>query len=199
MKAYGTLIFVACFLTILITQTAIGEVDGNYLVTQVNNPDIVHRCDVLEKKALVSIKDFKTNAKSGAIPSSKNSRRTIPDTSQARFWWAAEQFDPFDGELVQNWLTYPQQHQINLVVNWHLWTLLDYLGRYRFVNQFGTVAREYGYSLNIFNQKEQCLASYKYNSISTPPKWELYLGKLGQDSLQVKPLEFFKPDSNEEL
>jgi len=197
MKAYGTLILIACFLTVLINQNAISEVNQNYIVAQLNNPDIVSSCDILDKKSIVSSKESQTSPKSEELPSSKNSRRTIPDATQARFWWAAEQFDPFDGELVQNWLTYPQQHQINLVVNWHLWTLLDYLGRYRFVNQFGTVAREYGYSLNIFNQKKQCLATYKYNPISTPPKWELSLEKLGQDSLQVKPLEIFKINSNE--
>ena len=194
MKSYGRLIFIACFLTILISETAIGEIDQN----QLNSTDIVHGCSVLDQKALVSINDFKTTIKRREVTSSKNSRRTIPDSVQARFWWAVEQFDPFDGELVQNWLTYPQQQQINLVVNWHLWNLLDYLGRYRFVNQFGTVARKYNYSLNIFNQKEECLATYKYNPISTPPKWELSLEKLGRDSLQVKPLGIFKTNSNDE-
>lgn len=198
MKVYGTLIFVACLLTIIITKTAIGEIDQGQLSTQLNSDDIVHSCDVFDKNALVAIKDSNTILKSREIPSSRNSRRTIPNRAQARFWWAAEQFDPFDGELVQNWLTYPQQNQINLVVNWHLWNLLDYLERYRFVNQFGTVAREYGYGLNIFNQKEECLATYKYNPISTPPKWELYLEKLGQDSLQVKPLKIFQTNIDEE-
>lgn len=197
MKVYGTLIFVACLLTIIITKTAIGEIDQGQLSTQLNSDDIVHSCNVFDKNTLVAIKDSNAIPKNREIHSSRNSRRTIPNSAQARFWWAAEQFDPFDGELVQNWLTYPQQNQIDLVVNWHLWNLLDYLERYRFVNQFGTVAREYGYGLNIFNQKEECLATYKYNSVSTPPKWELYLEKLGQDSLQVKPLEIFKTNVDE--
>ena len=41
------------------------------------------------------------------------------------------------------------------------------------------------YSLNIFSQKEQCLATYKYNAASKPPKWELHLEELGEGSLQV--------------
>ena len=110
-----------------------------------------------------------------------------PNLTQSSFWWAALQFDPFDGKLIQNWLTYPQKQQINLIVNWQLWNLLDYFGRYRFVNQFGTVARKYGYSLNIFNQKDQCLASYKYNSTTIPPKWELNLEELGRGSLPIEP------------
>ena len=88
---------------------------------------------------------------------------------------------------MEKWLTYPQKQQINLIVDWQLWTLLDYFGRYRFVNQFGTVARKYGYSLNIFNQTNQCLASYKYNPASSPPKWELNLEKSGRDSLPIEP------------
>ncbi|VEP18084.1 conserved exported hypothetical protein [Hyella patelloides LEGE 07179] len=102
-------------------------------------------------------------------------------------WWAKEQFDPFGGRLVKNWLTNPQIKQIDLTVNWQLWTLLDYLGRYRFINQFGTVAREYGYSLRIFNQQQQCLALYKYNDRVNPPKWEIKIEGLGEDSLQVEP------------
>ncbi|MEO1671326.1 MAG: hypothetical protein AAFR77_11155 [Cyanobacteria bacterium J06631_2] len=120
-------------------------------------------------------------------PSFLASTKTGQDLNLSSFWWAALQFDPFGGKLVQNWLAYPQKQQINLVVNWKLWTLLDYFGRYRFVNQFGTVARKHGYSLNIFNQKDQCLASYKYNPTSIPPKWELNLEKLGRDSLPIEP------------
>lgn len=102
-------------------------------------------------------------------------------------WWAREQFDPFGGRLINDWLTYPQIKQIDLTVNWQLWTLLDYLGRYRFINQFGTVAREYGYSLRIFNQQQQCLALYEYNNRTNPPKWEITIEGLGEDSLQVEP------------
>ncbi|NJR45443.1 MAG: hypothetical protein HC775_06360 [Hyellaceae cyanobacterium CSU_1_1] len=115
------------------------------------------------------------------------STKTTFDATQSSLWWATLQFDPFDGNLVQNWFAYPQKQQINLVVNWQLWTLLDYFGRYRFVNQFGTVARKYGYSLNIFNQKDQCLASYQYNSTSIPPKWELNLEQSGRSSLSIEP------------
>lgn len=138
----------------------------------------------------------------GKTASTKNIGKSLPESSagakniswqnfaKPSLWWATEQFDPFGGRLVENWLADSQVQQINLVVNWQLWTLLDYLGRYRFVNQFGTVARKYGYSLNIFNQKKQCLATYKYNPLSNPPKWEINLEKLGRNSLQVEPSQF---------
>jgi hypothetical protein len=64
--------------------------------------------------------------------------------------------------------------------------LLDYLGRYRLINQLGTVAREYGYDLRIFNQQKQCLATYEYNPDSNPPKWDIHLEQSNQDSLQVE-------------
>lgn len=102
-------------------------------------------------------------------------------------WWAREQFDPFGGKLISNWLTKPQSKQIDLVVNWQFWTLLDYLGRYRFINQFGTVARKHGYDLRIFNQQKQCLALYEYNQVTNPPKWEIKIEGFGQESLQVLP------------
>ena len=141
--------------------------------------DLARICDRLNNQA------SSTNA-SESIPSNAVNAKSSSNTAQTSFWWAAEQFDPFDGKLVQNWLAYPQLHQIDLVVNWQLWTLLDYFSRYRFVNQFGTVARKYGYSLNISDREDRCLATYEYNPRSNPPKWELKLQKLGRDSLPIE-------------
>lgn len=104
-------------------------------------------------------------------------------------WWAKEQFDPFGGRLINNWLTDTQIKQIDLTVNWQLWTLLDYLGRYRFINQFGTVAREHGYSLHVYNQQQKCLALYQYNDAANPPRWEITIEGAGEDSLQVQPAD----------
>ena len=127
---------------------------------------------------------FQNGSISSVLPQS--SIKSQLNTAQSSFWWATEQFDPFNGKLVQNWLTYPQLQQVNIVVNWQLWSLLDYFGRYRFVNQFGTVARKYGYGLNISDREARCLATYKYNPTSNPPKWELRLEKLGRDSLPIE-------------
>ena len=119
---------------------------------------------------------------------SSNKRTTIASINVPTLWWATEQFDPFGGKLVNNWLTRPSLKQIDVTVNWQFWTLLDYLGRYRFLNQFGTVAREYGYNLRVFNQEKQCLGIYEHNPTSNPPKWEIKLQDLGQDSLKVEPI-----------
>ena len=85
-------------------------------------------------------------------------------------WWAKEQFDTFEVNLIDNWLMYPQQQQIDLIVNRQVWLALGYLDHYRLVNQFGTVARTYGYNLRIFNQRQQCLAIYSCNFATTPPQ-----------------------------
>ena len=143
-------------------------------------------CHQINDRALAPTKTIPVG-NTTELPYLAASNKTPSDPTQSSFWWAALQFDPFGGRLVQNWLAYPQKQQINLVVNWRLWTLLDYFGRYRFVNQFGTVARKHGYSLNIFNQKDQCLASYRYNATSIPPKWELNLEELGRASLPIEP------------
>jgi hypothetical protein len=78
---------------------------------------------------------------------------TIPS-----LWWANEQFG--EGKLLVNWIAHPQDKRIDLIVNWQLWSVLSYVERYRFIHHFGTVAREYGYQLKIFNQRRECLALY---------------------------------------
>ena len=90
---------------------------------------------------------------------------TIPS-----LWWAKEQFDPFGGKLIKNWLAYQQERRIDVLVNRQLWSLLDYIKRYRFVNQMGTVAREYGYNLRIFNQQKKCLATYTCDFTTIAPQ-----------------------------
>lgn len=180
MNRYSTAIVLTGLLIILTSSLAIAKesaINVPSICTNLNNQ--VSSVVDPEKK----VNKLNKNSRNNALPTAKNTQ----DLTQASFWWAAEQFDPFNGKLVENWLAYPEKKQVNLVVSWRLWTLLDYLERYRFVNQFGTVARKYGYSLAIFNQKSQCIASYQYNSSSNPPKWELNLEKLGQDSLLVEP------------
>ena len=181
MNKYDEVIYLAGLLTILSTTSAIAsETLTNRL------------CE--ESLAQISIEDSSKNTKANNILEYADaiaSQKSTPDAAKASFWWAAEQFDPFNGKLVQNWIASSQKQQIDMIVDWQLWTLLDYFDRYRFVNQFGTVARKYGYSLIIFNQQNRCLASYKYNPSIRPPKWELNLENYGEDSLQVEPLQKF--------
>ena len=87
---------------------------------------------------------------------------TIPS-----LWWANAQFG---GKLLENWLTYPADGtsaaRIDLVVNRQNWSLTDYIERYAFVNHFGTVARDYGYNVRVFNYQRELLATYTCNATS---------------------------------
>jgi len=93
------------------------------------------------------------------------SQKGLTDPS---FWWAQEQFNKFDGKLINSWVADREQKMLYLFVNRQLWTLMDYLGRYSFVNKFGTVARDYQYDVRLFNQQRVPLASYTCDYSQTP-------------------------------
>ncbi len=99
--------------------------------------------------------------KNGVITASNISQKqlTIPS-----IWWAKEQFG---GKLLDNWLAYPAKGnrtaRIDLIVNRQIWSLLDYVERYEFVNNFGNVARDYGYNVRVFNYQQELLATYTCN------------------------------------
>ncbi|BAZ44619.1 hypothetical protein NIES4102_16310 [Chondrocystis sp. NIES-4102] len=197
MKVTSVMIYLVGLLTISTAKSVEAveikqSLDPNSVtaIAQPTKINIFNSCDQILEPVSSSGNLNKKLPNIALYTSTKNKQHSNnSEPTQASFWWGVEQFDPFDGKLIQKWFASPKKQQINLTVNWQLWTLLDYLGRYRFVNQFGTLARKHGYNLNILNQKEQCLGSYKYNSSSNPPKWELHLEKLGRDSLEVEPAQ----------
>ncbi len=76
-------------------------------------------------------------------------------------WWARQESE---NKLLDNWLAYQnsdQEHaRVDLIVNQQVWTLLDYVERYDFVNRIGTVARQSGYNVRVFDYDKNSLASY---------------------------------------
>jgi hypothetical protein len=101
-------------------------------------------------------------------------------------WWAKEQFNEVGGKLINNWIAYQDKKRVDLIVNSQPWTLLDYLGRYRFVNKFGTVARDYAYNVRVFNPQGTILASYTCDYSKTPSDCGIIIfNSFGQDSLPV--------------
>ncbi|NEO84434.1 MAG: hypothetical protein F6J87_09295 [Spirulina sp. SIO3F2] len=89
-------------------------------------------------------------------------------TSQARstqpsLWWARTRFGQDD--LVLDWLIDSKAQHMNLIVDRARWSNLNYVGQYRVVHQFGTIAREQGYELRIFNTQPKCLAVYDCETI----------------------------------
>lgn len=99
-------------------------------------------------------------------------------------WWAK---DLFAGKLLSNWLAYPDENRIDLIVNRQLWSLLDSFDRYSFVNKFGTVARQYGYNTRVFtlSQPEQPLATYTCNFSTTPASCNINFGLSSQGNLRT--------------
>ena len=172
-----------------VQNSFLSQNSDRYVFLQASNI-ILNRTQLLQEQdnylnSPISINTFQNSiTKNNTV----DQKTTIAGISIPSLWWAKEQFDPFSGRLIDSWLTYPQIKQIDLTVNWQLWTLLDYLGRYRFINQLGTAVREHGYNLRVFNQQQQCLALYKYNDTTNPPKWEIQIEGVG-DSLQIQPVE----------
>lgn len=84
---------------------------------------------------------------------------TIPS-----LWWAKE---TSENKLLDNWIAYPTSKQesarVDLIVNQQIWSLLDYLERYRFVNRLGFTARNFGYNIRVFNYQKELLATYTCN------------------------------------
>ena len=108
------------------------------------------------------------------------------DISHPSFWWAREQFNEIGGKLLTNWIAYQDQKRVDLVVSRQPWTLLDYLDRYRFVNRFGTVARDYQYNVRVFNDQAALLATYTCNYTQDEPVCELlFSNSSGQNGLPV--------------
>ncbi|WP_016950554.1 hypothetical protein [Anabaena sp. PCC 7108] len=91
-------------------------------------------------------------------------RLTIPS-----LWWAKENSE---NKLLDNWIAYPTTEQqaarIDLIVNQQIWSLLDYLERYNFVNKMGSMARNFGYNIRVFNYQQEPLATYTCNFSNSP-------------------------------
>ncbi len=93
---------------------------------------------------------------------------TIPS-----FWLTRDQISAqsqFGSKLLDTWLACPNSKssvsRVDFVVNQQAWSLLDYLERYDFVHQIGTVASGYSYDMRVFNRQGGLLAAYTCNFAS---------------------------------
>jgi len=113
---------------------------------------------------------------------------TIPS-----LWWLEEQYRQLNGKLVNTWLAYPDaigtSRRVDLVVNQQVWSLLDYLERYKFIDWFGTTARDYGFSTRVFNSQGRMLAAYTCagqpasSTAGDLPNCSLLVNTLGRNGL----------------
>ncbi len=84
--------------------------------------------------------------------------------------WLAKEIT--ENKLLDNWIAYPATEQeparVDLIVNQQIWSLLDYLERYDFVNRLGSTARKDNYNLRVFNYQGNMLATYTCNFGNKP-------------------------------
>ncbi len=114
------------------------------------------------------------------------SRRQL---NQPSLWWTREQLP---NKLVLNWLAYPQQKYIDVVVNPQFWNILDYPERYQLVNRWGTIARKYGFDVRIFNlrfSEQKPIVAYTCTHNPRNQRCLVQWQGLNQDSLEVKPFK----------
>jgi hypothetical protein len=76
-------------------------------------------------------------------------------------WWAK---DSSENKLLDNWIAYPASNnevgRVDLIVNQQIWSLLDYLERYNFINRLGSMARKDSYNIRVFNYQKELLGTY---------------------------------------
>lgn len=93
-----------------------------------------------------------------------------------------------ENKLLDNWLAYPASTtspgRVDLIVNQQVWSILDYLERYSFVNRLGSVARKDIYNLRVFNYQEELLASYTCNFQTSPAPCTIQINSLNRLGLQ---------------
>ncbi|MFN6480082.1 hypothetical protein [Nostoc sp. DedQUE07] len=91
-------------------------------------------------------------------------RLTVPS-----LWWAQQNSEK---KLLDNWIAYPASNKeparVDLIVNQQIWSLLEYIERYDFVNRLGSAARNFGYNVRVFNYQKEPLATYTCNFSISP-------------------------------
>ncbi len=84
-------------------------------------------------------------------------------------WWAKENSEK---KLLDNWIAYPasktEPPRVDLIVNQQIWSLLDYMEKYVFVNRLGIIASKSGYNIRVFDYQTETLATYTCNFPQSP-------------------------------
>ncbi|AFZ25740.1 hypothetical protein Cylst_3606 [Cylindrospermum stagnale PCC 7417] len=118
--------------------------------------------------------EFLTKPKASVITADtiNPEKLTVPS-----LWWAKENSE---NKLLDNWIAYPasekESARVDLIVNQQIWTLLDYVERYDFVNRLGSVSRNFGYNVRVFNYQQEPLATYTCNFSTSPELCRIQMG-----------------------
>lgn len=108
-------------------------------------------------------------------------------------WWTQEQF----GEgIFQNWFAFPgaagSLGRIDLLVNQEVWNGTNYLDRYVLINQFGTIAQQFGYNIRVFNPGGELLGAYL---CQRKADCQIFLNPFGRSALRgdTSPFDALSP------
>ncbi|WP_138503154.1 hypothetical protein [Nostoc sp. PA-18-2419] len=118
--------------------------------------------------------DLLTNPKDYVITANtiNPTQLTVPS-----FWWAQQNSEE---KLLDNWIAYPafakEPARVDLIVNQQIWSLLDYVQRYDFVNRLGSTGRNFGYNVRVFNYQKESLATYTCNFSISPALCSIQMG-----------------------
>jgi hypothetical protein len=158
---YGSIITYRKIITLLlgISTTAIACLINRPLQAQIQAFVIPPSQAPLELELL-------TNPRGNVVTANtiNQSELTVPS-----LWWAK---DNSENKLLDNWIAYPasgrESARVDLIVNQQIWSLLDYLERYDFVNRLGYTARNSGYNVRVFNYQQELLGTYTCSFTSSP-------------------------------
>ena len=108
---------------------------------------------------------------------------TISQTQLTKpsLWWAE---DRFGGLLLDSWFGCPNERRVYLVVNRQIWTSLNYIERYEFVNHFATYVRPNNYNVVVLNPQQRPLATYICNYSVNPADCNVWIDITGTSSFQ---------------
>jgi hypothetical protein len=77
--------------------------------------------------------------------------------------------DLFGSEFLEAWFVNPDDKWVILVVNQLTWEKQEYIDIYKFINHFGSVAREYDYNLQICQPREKKPIAAYFCDFETAP------------------------------
>lgn len=104
-------------------------------------------------------------------------------------WWTEEQFNQVP---LSYWLAYAgsptEPRRVDLVVDQQSWNNSNYLQRYAFMNQYGTTAKEFGYSMRVFDLRGELLGAHLCEFEPTTPNLDapcsIFLNSYGRGAFR---------------
>lgn len=100
-------------------------------------------------------------------------------------WWTKANAE---NKLLDNWIAYPPTDQepgrVDVIVNQQIWSLLDYLERYNFVNRVGSLTTKSRYNVRVFNYQQEYLAAYTCNFNVSPVVCNISMNRQSRGGLR---------------